>query len=238
MPLDYQFWRNEDNELWNAIGDIVVAAIMAGADVGAQLLPKSIRNMVDQDTFNFAAMNYLKLYQLRDIPNINATTRKNIAVLVNKWLRSGESLQTLEGMMAVVMNDPRAKQIAITEITRLFAQGNLLVWRSIGTVTSKVWQTANDEKVCPLCGPLHNQVVGIETDFQMPMEQMAASPQMQALLGEKYSYEKAVARLQNMYKWNGESVEAPPRHVNCRCWIKPVVSVQEYEEQLTGRLGL
>jgi rubredoxin len=52
--------------------------------------------------------------------------------------------------------------IAVTETTRVFAEGNKLAWDSTGVVSGSKWQTANDDLVCPICGPLNEQVTDDE----------------------------------------------------------------------------
>lgn len=233
-----EFWQIEDTKLWGAVDEIALAALLAGAGAGRGLLPKSLQSLANQETFNAGAMRYLRMYRLKDIPNINQNTRRHLVTMINEWLRSGDSMQDLEIMIAAYLNSPRALQIAVTEITRLFAQGNLLIWNSIGSVTAKVWQTARDEKVCPLCGPLHNQVVSLESNFSMPIADIANSAQMKAMMGSRWNEQLAMSRVQNMMKWNGSEVHAPPRHVNCRCWLKPVVDVGAFGRSLEQDLGL
>ncbi len=84
--------------------------------------------------------------------------------------------------------------------------------------------------VCPLCGPLEGVTVEIDADFTQDAATIGNSPQMKAMLGGRWSEELGMRRAQNFFKWSNASVHAPPRHVNCRCSLHPVVSVQAYEE--------
>ena len=50
--------------------------------------------------------------------------------------------------------------IAVTEITRAAAEGVKLTQetlRSSGLSFERIWRTANDELVCPVCGPLNGK---------------------------------------------------------------------------------
>jgi len=42
----------------------------------------------------------------------------------------------------------RARRVAVTEVTRVYAAGNEEAWRATGYVTGKRWMTARDERVC------------------------------------------------------------------------------------------
>ena len=44
--------------------------------------------------------------------------------------------------------------VAVTEVTRAYAAGNVMAWKASGVVDGKIWQTAVDERVCPVCGKL------------------------------------------------------------------------------------
>lgn len=230
MFPDFEFWREQSLKLWDAIDELAIAAVIAGAVRGEGLLPLGIQQFVNYETFNLAAMSYLRRYQLTNVAQIAENTRKRLVPLLDQWLRSGEPLPVLEAQLATFLGSKRAGQVAVTEVTRLFADGNLMLWRSTGVVTSKVWRTANDELVCPLCGPLEGVTVEMEADFTQDAATVGSSPQMKALLGARWSEELGARRAQNFFKWNDPSVHAPPRHVNCRCSLHPVVSVQAYEE--------
>jgi len=41
----------------------------------------------------------------------------------------------------------------VTEVTRLFAEGNLLAYQQMEGIDRVQWVTAEDELVCPICGP-------------------------------------------------------------------------------------
>jgi len=236
FPNNTEFWAGEDIALWESVDDIALATVISGAASGVELLPNAIKPLVNENSFNSAAMAYLRRYRLVDVPNLNATTRKSVVRMIEDWLRSGESLSSLETQLGTILGSRRAAMIAITEVTRIFAEGNLMLWRATGVVTSKVWRTARDERVCPLCGPLDGVVVSMESNFTQDAELVGASSQMKALLGARWSPELGMRRAQNMFKWNSSEVQAPPRHVNCRCWLAPVVSVQAFEESLGGIL--
>ena len=67
-------------------------------------------------------------------------------------------------------DDMRAQRIAITEITRAYAESNQIAGEQLekefGDVpVVKVWFTNNDDRVCPKCFPLDGKEVAIKDEF-------------------------------------------------------------------------
>lgn len=182
-------------------------ALLAGAATAVREVPPAIAPLISFDSFNESALQFLNNYRFEVINGINATTAKQVQGSIDLWIRSGEPLSVLiDRLKQLPFSSTRAEAIAITEVTRVFAEGNIRLWQSTGLVTEKRWQTAMDERVCPICAPLHNQVVSIETSF--------------AISGEALLNEATRAAT----KSTGTVFRAPPAHTRCRCWLQPVVS--------------
>ena len=73
--------------------------------------------------------------------------------------------KALEVGMWEFYSEERARQLAVTEVTRAFAEGNMAAWRAAGVIEKRRWNTNNDELVCPVCGPLAGQVRGLDDEF-------------------------------------------------------------------------
>lgn len=94
------------------------------------------------------------------------TNENMIRQAIAEWLLSGESLDALVDTLARTAFGPRrATAIAVTEVTRVFARANLEAWRETGVIQQRRWQTANDELVCAICGPMNQQIVGMDEPF-------------------------------------------------------------------------
>jgi hypothetical protein len=88
-------------------------------------------------------------------------------------------------------NSERARRVAVTEITRAYAEGNQLAAGALaeqfpGVRVTKRWYTNQDDRVCEVCGPLGDQE---------PIDQDESWTTV-----------------------DGDELENPPAHVNCRCW--------------------
>lgn len=67
-------------------------------------------------------------------------------------------------------DEARSERIAVTEITRAYAESNQIAGEQIakefeGVPVVKVWFTNNDDRVCPVCGPLNGKEVDIKSEF-------------------------------------------------------------------------
>lgn len=195
-PRQYQFWADELGEMWDRLYPVALRILFAGAQGGAQALPPGMDALVDWDVFNQSAIDYLNRWGLSTLLDVNKTTQTQTIKAIDEWLKSGRSMRVLIARLEPIFGAARAERIAVTEVTRMFAEGNILAWKSTGYITEKRWRTAMDERVCPICGPLENRVVSIEGawDVNIPRREIR------------------------------EYLFSPPAHVNCRCWLQPVVS--------------
>ncbi len=221
MLPGFEFWTNEKKLLWKTMAPFFIALIHSGGEAGVGLLPESIRILMDWDFFNQEAINYLSEYRLSWVEGISKTTRVQSQIAIQEWIITGEPKSVLDARLAQILGPARATRIATTEVTRIYAKGNQLAWRATGFVTEQKWQTAQDEKVCPICGPLHDRTVSIEEAFFNSPSDIANSPQMKELVKDP---DKRMARAASIIRSSGAFIEGPPAHVNCRCWLLPVVT--------------
>lgn len=156
------FWDDELDSLAAIIVPAALTILFKGGMGGEKALPKGARILMDWDWFNQAAIDWLKRWQLGNLRDFNELTRRRAVQIIADWVRAGEPLPLLEAKLAPLFGEGRARRVAVTEVTRMYAEGNILAWRSTGVVGGKRWRTANDEKVCPICGPLDDTEVGLD----------------------------------------------------------------------------
>lgn len=193
-----EFWEGEEEDFWEILLPIIILALLAGGDAGIDLLPDDIKVLVNVDLFNQAALDFLAIYRLSTIAGISETTRRLAMQMIEDWIRANEALPSLIARLETLFTDPRARAIAVTEVTRIYSEGNQMMWRTTGVVGSKRWMTAEDELVCPICRPLNGQVVPLDGNFFIPVEGAGG-------LGVDVP------------------IAGPPAHVNGRCWLTPIV---------------
>lgn len=165
-PANYAFWSEEEKELWEKLAPLVIAALLAGASGGAELLQPEVAALINWDIFDDAAQRYLFDYRMSVLASINTTTMQRVLAAIATFDFSKGTPQQLSKLVSdILKNDARIEAIAITEVTRLFAKGSILIWAASGIIPEIEWVTSLDERVCPICAPLHGRKIKIWEEF-------------------------------------------------------------------------
>lgn len=214
---DPLWWKQYVAKLRKEFGPQVIDILFESGTLAIEALgPGAI--FVDWDVFNEDALRWLDMYfsssLISPVSGVasfpwawmsNESTRVGVQREIENWIRSGADMTELERRLSFFFDTDRAHNIAVTEVTRIYASGNVMAWRASGIVQGKIWQTTNDERVCPICGALHETMVELDRGWEFTQEQLDANPDLARALRAPMS------------------VIVPPAHVNCRCWLKPVV---------------
>ena len=209
-PLQYAFWSEEFNKAWGSFAPLILRILLAGAQGGALELPAGASFLINWDAFNKDAVEYLNKWGLSFLSDVNQYTQERTISIIDRWIQTGEHMSVLEAKLAPLFGAERARRIAVTEVTRMYAEGNLIAWKSTGYVTEKIWRTARDERVCPICGPLEGKSVAIDAGW-------------------------SADNAGNIVADYGGLLN-PPAHVNCRCYLQPVVNEDAFAEVLDRKL--
>lgn len=166
--LDNFFWINERDILFELLFPILFKATITGAqDALEELVLIGIG--VDWGLVNEAVLDWAKRYTYDLVSGITETSKKFLQAVEAEWIESGAPLDVLIDQIKPMFGPVRAEMIAVTETTRVFAAGNLATWRTSGVVKKKQWYTAEDELVCPMCGPLADtEPIGIDENWLTP----------------------------------------------------------------------
>lgn len=204
-PLQQTFWDDELKRALDLFGPVMLRILFAGATGGASALPAGVEILIDWDVVNEDALHWLNTHGLRWLAKINDTTRRQVVGAIDSWVRSGEHMSVLEQRLLPILGPGRAERIAVTEVTRMYAEGNLAAWRSTGVVGGKRWQTGMDDLVCPICAPLQGKIVGLTDGWTMDESGNVVG---------------------------GLGLLAPPAHTRCRCYLLPVVDEDLFTKRL------
>lgn len=138
-------------------------------------MPDSPLN-IDWQLANNAAAEWARKYGYDLVNGITETTRRRLQQEIAQFVQNKESLPELIGRLEDVFGPVRAEIIGVTETTRAYAEGNRRAWKESGVIQKREWQTANDELVCPICGPLSGKVVGLDEPFPGGIDGPPAHP--------------------------------------------------------------
>lgn len=206
---DPGFWQPYLPRLRREFVDLVMDILMAGGDAGAKRIPL-LSVFIDWDVFNQDALDWLDMYlggaTVAPLASGGAfswalslleSTRRGVAREIDRWIRAGAALPELERRLEPFFDKRRAHRVAVTEVTRVYASGNILAWKASGVVDGKRWQTAVDERVCPICSRMHNTFVDLDRGWEFTPAMLAADPALARAIRAPLS------------------VIVPPAHVNC-----------------------
>lgn len=226
------FWRLERQLLQQEFTDITMEIILAGGAAGVDAMPRGLDVLVDWDVFNTQALDWMRNYFSLDprymgdlgggayawANQLTDTTRKTVIKEIDSWVREGAELAVLEKRLAPTFGEERAALVASTEVTRTFASGNLMMFKSNPIITGKRFLASADDRMCPVCGALHNTIVGIEEDWNFTPDMLAVNPQLAKILAKNTRF------------------TIPPLHPRCRCYIQPVLMELLEPDELANEL--
>lgn len=197
---DEEFWE-EVSGGWSAeITDWI--GVSAAGVAGYQA--RRLHMFVDMRLLNDQALRYVVEYYIPTLIKLDGdmsivqATRQRVKDDIARWQRgelpAGRGIADLQKALSKYFSVGRARRIAVTEATRVYATANRLAWQNAYKdpqyqqafgITAMRWNTARDDIVCPICAPLNSK---------------------QVLLGEDFPVEGGT----------------PPAHPDCRCWSTPI----------------
>jgi hypothetical protein len=150
------YWREVTNSLGAEIVPVLVDVYLASAQAMLDIVPAG----VEWDLVHSSAAEWARRYGFELVTGITANTREFLAQSVDRFFSEQMTMSQLRELLEQKYGPVRADLIASTEVTRASVQGELEITgllREQGIEMVAVWNTSNDEKVCPICQPL-NQV--------------------------------------------------------------------------------
>jgi hypothetical protein len=162
------FWTDQMELLFRLLSPLVTQAVLDGLEEMMWL--DSAEGVLDWAIINDRAMTFASQYSFKLVKDITDTSRKVLQDTISSWVESGEGLSSLIGQLGKgdLYGPARGLLIAVSETTRAFAEGNLMVIQEAarhGFVKGQEWDTARDELVCPICGELDSIRVGVDENY-------------------------------------------------------------------------
>lgn len=163
VPITY--WQNG----WHDIAKDVEPVLMDIYLRQAEVLMAEISIGVDWGLVNTAAAEWSRKHGETVLKELFNTTYEGVSRTIPRFYEEGWNLGELRTALERWHSPVRAEMIAITETTRAAVEGERVIVdrlrRDSGIEMIPFWQTANDERVCPICGPKHGKPI---TDGEYP----------------------------------------------------------------------
>lgn len=162
--LDQAYIQTERDELTAAILPVIERAVMGATEVQtgeAKADPMVVPITWDQAVIAGEAARWAVTHAGALIGDIVDHTFSLVREGVARFMRTpGMTIGDLRRTLEPAFGETRAQRIAVTETTRAFAAGQKLVQDELrrgGLGLERIWRTSNDERVCPICGPLEDR---------------------------------------------------------------------------------
>lgn len=160
-------FENLTPDVWDDLAGRYSGALLPQLErvflAGAQALTE-VTAGVSWELVNEAAATWARRYTFDLVRGIIDTTRRLLQGYVEDWYRTPSGLPDLVRRLEPLFGPARARNIAITETTRASVEGERAVVRQLEgeglhVRLIPIWQTVMDDRVCPICGPLHNKKI-------------------------------------------------------------------------------
>lgn len=166
------YWENGWKDMAAAVEPVLMDIYLGQARAFMDAVPIG----VSWDLVNEGAAEYARKYGFDLVKEIVKNTERGVIELLRalqeeipNFYTEGMNLGQLTERLARWFSPVRAEMIAITETTRAASEAERrmveLIAQETGEGLIPVWQTSNDELVCPICGPKHGNPI---TDGQYP----------------------------------------------------------------------
>lgn len=166
------FWRAQAERLYNMLLPIIGKLVLEAVDLTVGDLAELLQHMpsVNWDVISENAAKWAHSYTFDLVSHITSTSQAYLQDTISAWVSSGEPLDTLIEQIEAsgYFGTVRSEMIAITEVTRVFFQANLITWEGSGVVDGWAFQTSEDDLVCPICEPLGDQVYALSDTEHFP----------------------------------------------------------------------
>lgn len=159
------FWSEFQARGLEAVRPQLMEVYLASARrLAQQRLPAQAA--VRWDLVNARAQAWARGYSFELVRGITDTSRARLQQMVSQFAARPEmDLRGLGAEIGTVFGRGRGDMIAVTEVTRASAQGELGLFDEIRRDNPQadlvqVWLTSVDERVCAVCGPRHGKARG------------------------------------------------------------------------------
>jgi hypothetical protein len=163
VPNDY--WSNGWRDIQKDVEPVLLDVFLNQAEG----LMTEIGIGTNWDLVNTTASQWARQHTEGMLQQLFNTRYDHLNQVIPRFYEEQWNLGQLRNELERWYSPVRAEMIAVTETTRAAVEGERALVEALqkesGIRMVPIWQTSNDERVCPICGPKH----GIEiTDGKFP----------------------------------------------------------------------
>jgi len=154
--VDENEWRAIAGAFQSALTMELEATALAAGMAAAEALGVG----VDSAALHARAIEWARQYSYELVTKLSDTNRALLQETISDYFASRLTLADVEARLVTAFGPVRAEMIAVSEVTRAAAQGEVAFadeLRGMGLQPVLVWNTARDSLTCPLCGPLNGK---------------------------------------------------------------------------------
>ena len=170
LPDDNKFWQEIRQQVTKEIQPLFLELMLAGVEFATEavnLARKKISGqkagpidtaiyIPDEDILAREIAAWLPTFTNSWYDTIEVTTRSRLRDVLAQAVREGQSIDWVYKSIEPLFGATRALRISQTEMTRIFAKGQDMVYTEAGVDTVE-WRTVRDFAVCSDCAPLHGK---------------------------------------------------------------------------------
>lgn len=167
----------------------LMAVIATAAQGGVNLFQLSVDIGFDWTLVNAEAATWARSYTYELVKGIDDTTVKVLQRLIGDFVET-PGMTIGDVMAGLPYSESRALTIATTEITRAYASGQQLAGQALAreypdVQVVKRWWANVDDRVCPICAPLHGKEVGLNEEFAPGINQPPRHPRCRCWMSNR-----------------------------------------------------
>ena len=173
--VPYEYWQNG----WRSIQKDVEPVLLDVYLTQATNVMLNIGIGVSLDNINHQAVNWARSHteevlremwrNRQDITAEMLANARQVGEIIGQGYEEGLTIREIRERLQSYYSPVRAEMIAVTETTRAVVEGERAyvdqLERESGRRMVPIWMTANDDRVCPICGPRNEKPILNSTDF-------------------------------------------------------------------------
>ena len=150
---------------------LLMRLFIAASQDGVNLFAISSTIGLDWTLVNTQAADWARSYVIPWLDDLDRVTKKALQSRLATFIETpGYTIADVMSDLVPTLGEDRALRIAVTEITRVFGNSEQIAGEALkkefpGVRVVKEWFTNNDDRVCPICGPLQNNIVEVSHAF-------------------------------------------------------------------------